>query len=133
LNAAARGVTSNSMSRIHITREHALGLAQARRLAARWGEAAEEHLGMHCHYEEAQHGDRLLFERPGVRGQLTVSASQFVIDAKLGLLLGAFRHRIEADIVRKLDQLLAHDEPLAAFDDALARRAARRSGSSREA
>ena len=41
-----RGVTGNSLSSIHITREHALGRAQARRLAMRWGEAAEEHLGM---------------------------------------------------------------------------------------
>jgi putative polyhydroxyalkanoate system protein len=121
------------MSRIHITREHALGLAHARQLAVRWGEAAEEHLGMQCSYEEAQDADRLVFERPGVHGQLTVSASQFVIDAKLGLLLGAFRHRIQTEIVRNLDRLLAHDEPLAAFDDALARRAARRSGTRREA
>jgi len=121
------------MSRIHITREHALGLAQARRLAMRWGEAAEEHLRMQCSYEEADDGDRLVFERPGVHGQLTVSANQFVIDAKLGWLLGAFRHRIETEIARNLDRLLAHDEPLAAFDDAVARRIAKRSGSGREA
>lgn len=124
---------SNSMSRIHITREHALGLAQARQLAVRWGQAAEEHLGMQCRYEETHDADRLLFERPGVHGQLAVSAGEFVIEAKLGLLLGAFRQRIEAQIVHKLDQLLAHDEPLAAFDEALARRIARRGGGAREA
>lgn len=121
------------MSKIHITRDHALGMAQARELAVRWREAAEDHLGMACHYEEGADADRLLFDRPGVHGQLTVTASQFVIDAKLGLLLGAFRQRIETEIVRNLDRLLAHEEPLAAFDDALARRSARRSGRSTEA
>ena len=121
------------MSKIHITRDHALGLAAARQLAFRWAETAEEHLGMECEYEQGDDADRLAFGRSGVHGTLTVSGTQFVIDARLGLLLGVFRHRIETEIVRNLDLLLAHDEPLAAFEDAVARRTARKSNSSREA
>ena len=46
-----------------------------------------------------------------------------MLDAKLGLLLAAFRHRIETEIVRTLDLLLAHEEPSRAFDHAVAKRA----------
>lgn len=117
------------MSRIHITREHSLGLADARRLAFRWAEVARQHLAMKCLYEEGEGADVLHFDRPGAHGRLRVTESEFVLDAKLGLLLGAFRHRIQTEIVRNLDVLLAHEDPHAAFDEAVARRAARRSDS----
>ena len=114
------------MSKIHITREHALGLAAARQLAVKWAETAREHLGMECLYETGDTADRLSFNRAGAHGRLTVTADRFVLDARLGVLFGVFRHRIETEIVKNLDLLLAHEEPLAAFDDAVARRAAGR-------
>lgn len=117
------------MSKIHITREHSLGLADARKLAFRWAEVARQHLAMKCIYDEGEDGDVLHFDRPGAHGQLRVSANEFVLDAKLGLLLGTFRHRIESKIVENLDLLLAHEDPHAAFDEAVARRDARKSGS----
>ena len=120
------------MSKIHITREHSLGLADARKLAFRWAEVARQHLAMKCTYEEGEDADLLRFDRPGAHGQLLVTASEFVLDAKLGLLLGAFRHRIRSEIVNNLDLLLAHEDPHAAFDEAVARRAARRAGSPSE-
>jgi hypothetical protein len=40
------------------------------------------------------------------------------------LLLGVFKDRIETEIVKNLDLLLAEKEPLKAFDQALAKRAA---------
>jgi hypothetical protein len=55
---------------------------------------------------------------------LKVTKDQFVLDARLGLLIGAFRHRIETEIVRNLDLLLAHEEPLKAFETAVAKHAA---------
>lgn len=121
------------MSRIHITREHRLGLVDARKLAFRWAEVARRHLAMKCVYEEGEEADRLHFDRPGAHGTLLVTASEFLLDAKLGLLLGAFRHRIQSEIVDNLDLLLAHEDPHAAFDEAVARRAARKSASPGEA
>ncbi len=121
------------MSKIHITREHALGLAGARKLAFRWAEVGRQHLAMKCVYEQGEEGDLLHFDRPGAHGQLRVTASEFVLDAKLGLLLGAFRHRIQTEIVDNLDLLLAHEDPHAAFDEAVARRAARKPGAGGEA
>ena len=120
------------MSRIHITREHRLGLPEARKLAVRWAETAHEHLGAEWVYEQGELEDQLAFHRAGVHGRLTVTPERFVLDAKLGLLLAAFRHRIETEIVQNLDMLLAHEEPMAAFEQAVARRAARRHGSGGE-
>lgn len=114
------------MSRIHIIREHRLGLPPARQLAVRWAETAHEHLGMEWVHEEGEEGDQLVFKRAGVHGTLAVTPDRFVLDAKLGLLLAAFRHRIETEIVGNLDQLLAHEKPMVAFEEALARRSARK-------
>jgi putative polyhydroxyalkanoate system protein len=109
---------------IHIERAHGLGLTQARRLAFRWAEVAENRLGMQCTYEEGRSGDLVSFSRAGCNGELKVMPDAFEFDARLGFLLGAFKERIEAEITRNLDQLLAQDDPLQAFNDALAQREA---------
>lgn len=108
------------MPDIHITRLHGLGFAAARKLAFRWAEEAEERLGMACVYEEGKASDLVTFTRSGVNGELKVTKDKFELDARLGLLLGAFRERIEAEIVKNLDQLLAAKDPLKAFDKGLA-------------
>jgi putative polyhydroxyalkanoate system protein len=105
---------------IHITREHALGLPGARKLAFRWAEVAEDKLGMECTYEEGKTSDRVSFTRSGVNGELKVTKDRFELDARLGVLLGVFKDRIETEIVKNLDELLAQKEPLKAFDHALA-------------
>jgi len=108
---------------IHITRDHKLGLPTARKLAFRWAETAEEKLGMECTYEEGKTSDLVSFTRSGVNGELKVTKDHFVLDARLGFLLGAFKDRIETEIVKNLDQLLAEKEPLKAFDHHMAKRA----------
>ena len=109
------------MPDIHIKRPHALGLPAARKLAFRWAEAAEENLGMECTYEEGKTSDTVSFTRTGANGELKVTKDSFVLDARLGFLLGAFKDRIESEIVKNLDQLLAHKEPHKAFDQGLAK------------
>jgi putative polyhydroxyalkanoate system protein len=61
---------------------------------------------MECTYEEGKTGDTVRFTRSGVNGTLQVSKDLFALDAKLGFLLGAFKGRIEAEIVKNLDTLL---------------------------
>ena len=101
------------MADIHIEREHALGLPAARKLAWKWAEQAEEEFDMSCTYEEGAREDAVQFTRSGVSGCLQVTANRFVLDAKLGFLLGAFKDRIEAEIVSNLDTLLAAKTPAA--------------------
>lgn len=110
------------MPDIHITRNHDLGLAGARKLAFRWAEEAEQRMGMACVYEEGKTSDLVTFTRSGVNGELKVTKDSFALDARLGLLLGAFRVRIETEIVKNLDKLLATADPLMAFDKGLSER-----------
>ena len=114
------------MADIHIVREHGLGLARARKLAMRWVEEAQQHLDLECAYEEGRTSDAVRFERPGASGQLTVTADRFELNAKLGLLLGMFKGRIEGEIVKNLDELLAHEDPLHAFEQGVAQHKVRR-------
>jgi putative polyhydroxyalkanoate system protein len=110
---------------IHIVREHALGLEQARRLAYRWAEVAQKKLEMECSYAEGTGSDVLSFKRAGAHGRLKVTGERFELHARLGLLLGVFRHKIETEIVKNLDQLLAQQDPLHAFEQGLAKHESR--------
>ncbi|MGC4395513.1 polyhydroxyalkanoic acid system family protein [Hydrogenophaga sp. T2] len=101
------------MADIHIEREHTLGLAAARKLAWQWAEQAENEFDMSCTYEEGQKADEVQFTRSGVSGCLRVTDDRFVLDARLGFLLGAFKDRIESEIVKNLDTLLAAKKPAA--------------------
>jgi putative polyhydroxyalkanoate system protein len=95
------------MANLHIVREHHLGHAAARKIAYAWAEQVEAEFGMECTYEEGKAEDLVNFTRSGVHGTLQVSKSAFTLDATLGFLLGAFKDKIEAEIVKNLDALLA--------------------------
>ena len=114
------------MPDIHIQRDHALGLAQARKLAFTWAETAEEKFAMECSYEEGKTSDLVTFTRSGVNGELKVTKNRVELDARLGLLLGAFKDRIESEIVKNLDQLLAPNGPAEAWEQAVAKGSAAR-------
>lgn len=101
------------MADIHIERDHQLGMSGARKLAWRWAEQAESEFDMSCTYEEGDDCDEVQFTRSGVSGTLKVSAERFELDARLGFLLGAFKDRIESEIVKNLDDLLAKKKPAA--------------------
>jgi putative polyhydroxyalkanoate system protein len=91
---------------IHILRHHALGLPAARKIAFKWAEYAEEEFGMTCTYEEGKTADQVCFKRSGVDGTLAVTRDKFELNAKLGFLVGAFKGKIESEIVKNLDDLL---------------------------
>ncbi|MEO8525452.1 MAG: polyhydroxyalkanoic acid system family protein [Caldimonas sp.] len=95
------------MADIHIHRDHRLGLARARKTAWQWAEAAEAKFGMECTVIEGKTNDIVEFKRAGVDGRLVVDADSFELTARLGLLLGAFRSRIEAEIEENVDAVLA--------------------------
>lgn len=94
------------MADIHLLREHSLGFKAARKIAFQWAEQAEQGFDMECTYVEGDGLDEVTFKRSGVTGVLQVSDTQFELTAKLGFLLGAFKDKIEAEIVKNLDQLL---------------------------
>lgn len=101
------------MADIQIQRAHTLGFAAARKLAFQWAEQVETEFDMECTYEEGDSQDVVTFTRSGVNGVLNVTDNSVELSAKLGFLLGAFKGRIEGEIVKNLDALLA-SKPTAA-------------------
>ncbi len=101
------------MSDIRIHREHALGLAKARKIAWTWAEEVEAKFDMECSVIEGETSDTVEFKRSGVNGRLIVAADHFDLEAKLGFLLGAFSKTIETEIMKNLDALLAKNAPKA--------------------
>jgi putative polyhydroxyalkanoate system protein len=95
------------MADIHIHRDHALGLAKARKIAWAWAEEVEAKFDMECTVIEGETSDTVEFKRTGVSGTLVVAPDHFELEAKLGFLLGAFSKSIEGEITKNLDALLS--------------------------
>ena len=95
------------MADIRIERKHGMSMTQARAAAFKWAEQAEKKFDMTCTYEEGSTTDAVSFSRSGVSGTLTVTDDAFQLQAKLGFLLGAFKDKIEGEIVKNLDALIA--------------------------
>ena len=101
------------MADINISRTHGMSLLEARKAAFHWAEQAEAKFDMECTYEEGNTSDICSFTRSGVSGQLVVDKDTFELTAKLGFLIGAFKEKIESEIVKNLDALIAKKEPTA--------------------
>ncbi len=112
------------MADLHILREHSLGLPEARKVAFQWAELAEAEFQMACIYEEGIMRDEVSFKRSGVNGRLEVTKDKFELRATLGFLLGAFKGRIESEVVKNLDRLLAKRPAAPAAPKPVAQKAA---------
>lgn len=120
------------MADLHILRQHTLGMAKARKIAFDWAEQVEKDFDMQCTYEEGRTADLVRFSRSGVQGELHVTKDKFELDARLGFLLGAFKGRIEAEIVAMLDGLLAPVPAAGTAKPAAAKPAARKASGARK-
>ena len=121
------------MADIHIERQHGMTLAQARTAAFKWAEQAEEKFDMACTYEEGDAQDEVSFKRSGVNGTLTVTKDTFELQAKLGFLLGAFKDKIEGEIVKNLDALIAQSSKTPKTGPVVAKKVAAKKASVKKA
>lgn len=108
------------MADIKVVRKHRLSVAQAKKIAQK----TADDLASEYDLESAWQGDTLRFTRSGVNGSMAVSAHEIRLDVKLGMLLSAFKGKIEQHIEHRLDELL-----LAASTPATRTAAARKSSS----
>jgi putative polyhydroxyalkanoate system protein len=92
---------------IHIERTHAMGLERARNIARQWAKQAQQDFSVQCSYEEGEAVDTVTFSRVGIKGTLQVDKDRFNLDAELGFLFASFKERIETQIAKNLDYLLA--------------------------
>jgi putative polyhydroxyalkanoate system protein len=97
------------MADLNLRRDHALGLARARKVALKWAEDMEAKLEMECTIIEGDDEDVLEFKRSGVDGRMIVAATHFDIEATLGFLFKPFAARIEAEARKQLDEALARE------------------------
>lgn len=95
------------MAHLHLRREHPLGLAGAREVAQRWIDEGTTQFGLSCTLTPGEDRDVIHFSRTGVKGEVRVTADAFELNAKLGILLGAFKADIEREVGRVLDRMLA--------------------------
>ncbi len=72
-----------------------------------WADAAREKHQMDCSLSERPESSRVVFTRPGVRGELQATATTFDLSVTLGFLLAAFGPRIRSEIERNVDDALA--------------------------
>jgi putative polyhydroxyalkanoate system protein len=96
---------------IHIERAHAVGLERARNIARQWAEQAQQDFSVQSSYEEGEAVDTVSFSRAGISGTLQVDKDSFNLDAELGFLFASFKERIETQIAKNLDDLLAANKP----------------------
>lgn len=98
------------MPDINVRRDHALGFARARKVAFKWAEHVEKQYEMECTVLEGETSDTVQFKRAGVSGTMIVTGDHFALNAKLGLLMGAFSKQIEAEVCKQLDTALAKEQ-----------------------
>jgi putative polyhydroxyalkanoate system protein len=70
----------------------------------------EKQYDMECTILEGETSDTVQFKRSGVSGTMIVTADHFALNAKLGLLMGAFAKQIEGEVCKQLDSALAKEE-----------------------
>jgi putative polyhydroxyalkanoate system protein len=108
------------MSEIKVIRRHHLSVAQAKKIAQKTADDLASEYDLVSEWQ----GDTLHFRRSGVNGSMAVSGREIRLDVKLGMLLSAFRSKIEQHVEHRLDELL-----LAASTPATRTAATKKSGS----
>ena len=91
------------MPSIDLRQPHQLPLAEARARVDRVAARMHEKFDMDSRWE----GDTLRFSRSGVKGSITVAASEVTVHAELGLMLSPLKGMVEDEIRRKLAEHLA--------------------------
>ncbi len=91
------------MATILLQRRHELGLKKARLAAQKVADDLADEYGI----ESGWDGNVLRFSRHGLDGTLTVSRNEVALEARLGLLLSAFRSSIEERVQQEFDRYFA--------------------------
>lgn len=89
------------MSVIDIHRKHSLDKTQAREAAETLAKDLSSKFDVNYEWE----GDLLRFKRSGVKGKLEILEQELHLHLELGLMLRAFKPRIEKEIHSQLDQM----------------------------
>jgi len=98
------------MSDIKIRRAHSMPHDKARAAAEKMARMLKNEFQLDYEWAEDDK-DVLLFERPGVNGELTVAPKHVQMEVKLGFLLKMMKPTIERHIHEHLYEIFAAHEP----------------------
>lgn len=91
------------MAVIDIRREHGKSLKSAKAAVERVAKKIAKEYGIDHHWD----GDKLEFDRTGVKGHIAVAKDELHVRVELGFLMGALKSTIQREIERTLDEYLA--------------------------
>ncbi|HEY6942219.1 polyhydroxyalkanoic acid system family protein [Dokdonella sp.] len=91
------------MAVIDIRRSHTKPLKTAKAVVERIAVSIAHEYGIEHHWD----GDKLQFDRSGVKGHIAVSKTVLHVRVELGFLMSAMKPVIEREIERKLEEHLA--------------------------
>jgi len=97
------------LSDIKIRRAHSMPHDQARAAAEKMAKMLKKEFQLDYEWAEDD-ADVLVFERPGVNGELTVAPKHVEMEVKLGFLLKMMKPTIERHINQHLDDIFAAHE-----------------------
>ena len=97
------------LSDIKIRRAHAMPHDKARAAAEKMAKLLKKEFALDYEWAEDEK-DVLVFERPGVNGELTVAPKHVEMEVKLGFLLKMMKPTIERHIHDHLDEIFAEHE-----------------------
>jgi putative polyhydroxyalkanoate system protein len=97
------------LSDIKIRRSHAMPHDKARAAAEKMAKLLKKEFALDYEWAEDEK-DVLVFERPGVNGELTVAPKHVEMEVKLGFLLKMMKPTIERHIHDHLDEIFAEHE-----------------------
>ena len=90
------------MADIKVVRKHRLPVTQAKKIAQKTADDLAAEYDLASEWD----GDTLKFSRSGVHGSMEVTGNEIRLNAKLGMILSAFKAKIEQHIEHRLDELL---------------------------
>ncbi|TDT40144.1 putative polyhydroxyalkanoate system protein [Halospina denitrificans] len=93
------------MSRIDVRRSHSMDHEHALRVADELAREMESHYDFEWHWE----GEKLRLRRSGIKGEVEVLPEEIGVHLELGMMLRPFRHRIEGEVIRQLEEILARN------------------------
>ncbi|MGB7298593.1 MAG: polyhydroxyalkanoic acid system family protein [Burkholderiaceae bacterium] len=91
------------MASLTFERPHQLGLKPARDRMQRLADEMADQYRLKSEWQ----GDVLVFSRPGIQGRIEVTDRSILLQAKLGVMLSAFRPRIESSLSENFDAYFA--------------------------
>ena len=90
------------MATINLARKHALSHKKAKAAAEKIAKDLNKRFDLAYEW----HGDRIEFERTGVRGHMSVEKERIALEVSLGWLLTPLKPSIEREITAQFDKLL---------------------------